>query len=290
MSSSASSTAIDNVRDVHRRLRLDASRDHPIPRRGRVSRAAQVFRAGGTRAVIRVASRKVRRFVRSRRRGADDGGQVWYDAVDADDNVAWNRERWGDEDSWRRLDLLGYRWSGGVLTTPATMAKLADTYLRPYLGDRYDLAILEISAGGGRMTAELVRHASRMSLVDLNAAAIKVCRERFARLPTPIEFVVNDGLSLAGVKGTDFDFIACFDSMVHMHPDVIRGYVAQMPALMSDQATAWLDHSGRGQRDEGSCTAMTAELMAEFASEAGLELVEQLWRNDWDCISVLRKT
>ena len=75
------------------------------------------------------------------------------------------------------------------------------------------------------MTAELVRHASRMSLVDLNAAAIKVCRERFGRLPTPIEFVVNDGQSLAGITGTDFDFIACYDSMVHMHPDVIRGYV-----------------------------------------------------------------
>jgi 2-polyprenyl-3-methyl-5-hydroxy-6-metoxy-1,4-benzoquinol methylase len=165
----------------------------------------------------------VRRFVRSRRRGADDGDRVWFDAADAAGNVAWNRQRWGDETSWRRLDMLGYRWSGGALTTPATMARMADTYLRPYLGNRYDLAVLEISPGGGRMTAELLRHASRMSLVDLNAAAIKVCRERFGRLPTPIEFVVNDGQSLAGITGTGFDFIACYDSMVHMHPRVDVG-------------------------------------------------------------------
>lgn len=257
--------------------------------RGRVPRAVETFRTGGTGAVVRKASRKVRRFVRSCRTGGEDG-RVSYGATDAADNVAWNRQRWGDEDSWRGMDMLGYRWGGGVVNTPATMARFADTYLRPHIGNRYDLAILEISPGAGRMTAELLRHASRMSLVDLNAAAIKVCRERFGRLPTPIEFVVNDGRSLDGVTGTDFDFVACFDSMVHMHPDVIRGYVAQLPALMSDQSLAWLDHGGRGQRDLGSRTAMTAELMAEFASDAGLDLVDQVWRNDWDCISVLRKT
>ena len=109
-------------------------------------------------------------------------------------------------------------------------------------------------------------------------------------LPIPIEFVVNDGQSLAEVGGGPFDFIACYDSMVHMHPDVVRGYVAQMPALLVDGGTAWLDHSGKGQRDRGARTAMTAELMAEFASEAGLVVRDQVFRNGWDCISVLGKS
>jgi hypothetical protein len=210
-------------------------------------------------------------------------------SADPDENIAWNRQRWGDHGTWRGLDSLGYRWSGGVEQTPATVARLADKFLRPYVADRYDLAILEISPGGGRMTAELVRYATRLSLVDLNAAAIDICRERFGLLPIPIEFVVNDGRSLAGVRGRPFDLIACYDSMVHMHPDVVRGYVLQMTALLADGGMAWLDHSGKGQRSSGARTAMTDELMSQFAAEAGLTATDQVFRNDWDCISVLRR-
>ena len=90
--------------------------------------------------------------------------------------------------------------------------------------------------------------------------------------------------------GAPFDLIACYDSMVHMHPDVVRGYVAQMPALLVDGGTAWLDHSGKGQRNRGARTAMTADLMVQFAAEAGLTVKDQVFRNDWDCISVLGKT
>jgi SAM-dependent methyltransferase len=208
---------------------------------------------------------------------------------DPDENLAWNRQRWGDATTWRKLDSLGYQWGGGFEQTPATVAALADRLLRPYVGSRYDLAILEISPGGGRMTAELIRYASRLSLVDLNAAAIDICRERFAVLPIPIEFVVNDGQSLAAVEGGPFDLVACYDSMVHMHPDVIRRYVAQLPALLVDGGTAWLDHSGKGKRSSGARTAMTAELMGGFAADAGLVVNEQVFRNDWDCISVLTK-
>ena len=35
---------------------------------------------------------------------------------------------------------------------------------------------------------------------------------------------------------------------------------------------------------------MTAELMVEFAEVAGLSVVSQIYRNDWDCVSVLRLT
>ena len=71
---------------------------------------------------------------------------------DADKNIAWNRRRWGNEAAWRKLDSLGYQWGGGFAQTPALVAEMADRFLRPYLGDRYDLAILELSPGGGRFT------------------------------------------------------------------------------------------------------------------------------------------
>src|SRR6266508_2319000 len=108
--------------------------------------------------------------------GSKPGGKpaLWEGSAGVDDpleNLSWNRRQWGDATAWRRLDKLGYQWGGGFAQTPALVATLADKFLRPYLGDRYDLAILEISPGGGRFTAELVRYAQRLSLVDLNAAA-----------------------------------------------------------------------------------------------------------------------
>ena len=34
---------------------------------------------------------------------------------------------------------------------------------------------------------------------------------------------------------------------------------------------------------------MTADLMVQFATEVGLTVKDQVFRNDWDCISVLGK-
>ena len=69
---------------------------------------------------------------------------------------------------------------------------------------------------------------------------------------------------------------------------VIQRYVAAIPALLAPTGFAWLDHSGKGRREGGHRTAMTAELMVDFAEAAGLSVVSQIYRNDWDCVSVLR--
>ena len=135
-------------------------------------------------AVIERARARVGAGVRLRRRQAERWkGSAGVD--DPDENIAWNRRRWGDAGTWRGLDSLGYQWGGGFAQTPASVAALADKFLRPYIDDRYDLAILEISPGGGRITAELVRYARRLSLVDLNVAAIEICRQRFADVAHP---------------------------------------------------------------------------------------------------------
>ncbi len=205
-------------------------------------------------------------------RVSDDRAARWEGSAgvdDPDENIVWNRHRWGDDGNVAQAGQPRLPMGGGVAQTPATVAALADKFLRPYVGDRYDLAILEISPGGGRMTAELVRYAKRLSLVDLNEAAIDICRERFGDVADPDRVRRQRRAVARGVGGAPFDLIACYDSMVHMHPDVVRGYVAQMPALLAEGGTAWLDHSGKGQRTSGARTAMTAELMAEFAAEAG---------------------
>lgn len=210
---------------------------------------------------------------------------------DVETNLEWNRQRWGQRDGWRRHDQFGYRWGGRTQQTVGQIARFADAFFRPHTGGRYDLRILELAPGGGRFTAELLRYASEMCIVDLNRAALEVCRDRFSFVPTPISYALTDGRSFDNVPaGSEWDVVACYDSMVHMHPDVIQRYVAAMPAVLAPAGFAWLDHSGKGMRKAGHRTAMTAELMVKFAEAVGLSVVSQTYRNDWDCISVLRRS
>lgn len=212
--------------------------------------------------------------------------------VDSDptSNLEWNRQRWGQAEGWRSHDQFGYRWGGGFQQTVGSLARFADERFRPFTNGRYDLNILEIAPGGGRFTAELARYAASLCLIDLNEAALDVCRQRFSYLPTPIDYVVGNGTSFDGVPdGPVWEAVVCYDSMVHMHPDVIAGYIQALPTVLAVGGFAWLDHSGKGARPQGHRTAMTDALMREFAAEAGLEVVSQRFRNSWDCVSVLRR-
>lgn len=214
---------------------------------------------------------------------------VTVDDVDPTTNLQWNLERWGQEAGWAERDEFGYRWGGGRQHTTGSVAAFWDEHFRPFTDDRYDLKILEIGPGAGRSTAELVRYAAEMCLVDLNTVAIDLCKQRLSYLLTTISYVVNDGQSLEEVPTTDFDAVVSYDTMVHMHPKIVREYVRQIAELLVDGGFAWLDHSGKGEKVSGHRSAMTAELMAEFAGEVGLVVVDQRFRNDWDCISVLKK-
>jgi SAM-dependent methyltransferase len=209
------------------------------------------------------------------------------DDVDRNTNIEWNRQRWGQPEGWSAHDGYGYQWGRGYQQTVGGLARFCDDELRPWTLGRYDLKICELSPGGGRFTAELIRYAGAMTLVDLNEAAIEVCRQRFSYYPTSMAFYVNDGLTLDVVPDDSYDLVACFDSMVHMHPDVIDSYVASARRLLSAGGRLWLDHSGKGKREKGHRTDMTDQKMAILAQKHGYEVLSQSYRNDHDCVSVL---
>jgi 2-polyprenyl-3-methyl-5-hydroxy-6-metoxy-1,4-benzoquinol methylase len=208
---------------------------------------------------------------------------------DRDQNIKFNRDRWGKKESWVEKDQFGYRWGGGVQQTVGTIAKFADGYLKPYTGGRYDHTVLELSPGGGRFTAELIRYAAKIDLLDMNQACLDICKERFRYYPIEMQFFENDGRDCDVLGDGEYSLIACFDSMVHMHPDIIDGYVRQLGTRLSQNGILWLDHSGKGARELGHRTDMTAEKMANFGATHGLILVEQRFRNDHDCVSIFRK-
>jgi SAM-dependent methyltransferase len=169
------------------------------------------------------------------------------------------------------------------------MSAFADKFFRPFTRGQYQFDITELSPGAGRFTSEVVRYARSMTLVDMNPVCIDICKERFRYFPTPITFHVNDGRELGMLEEESADIIVCFDSMVHMHPEIIENYVLQMAKIVRPGGILWLDHSGKGEKSVGHRTDMTADRMAEIAAGAGCEVVSQVYRNNWDCISVIQR-
>ncbi|WP_425410223.1 class I SAM-dependent methyltransferase [Hyphococcus sp.] len=205
-------------------------------------------------------------------------------------NLEFNRERWGNPENWSGKDNYGYAWGGQNQQGMDEAASVADKFLRPYVKNRYDLKILELSPGGGRFTHELVRYAKAIDLLDMNEACLDVCKERFEKyLPIPIRYYANDGQSCAMIEDTDYDLIASFASMVHAHPDIIQGYVEQLGRCLAPEGILWIDHSGQGANTKGHRTDMTPEKMQSFAEKAGLKVLEQPFRSSRDCISIMTK-
>ena len=97
-------------------------------------------------------------------------------------------------------------------------------------------SILEIAPGHGRWTAFLREHCDQLSIVDLDAACIDACRERFAG-DERIAYHVNDGRSLDMIEDGSVDFAFSFDSLVHADAEVI----CRVPARAGEDA-----RSGRG--------------------------------------------
>jgi SAM-dependent methyltransferase len=125
--------------------------------------------------------------------------------------------------------------------------------------------------------------------VDMNPEGIEICKQRFQYFPTTISYHVNDGRRLDMLEPESADFIVCFDSMVHMHPEIIENYLVQMAEIIRPGGVVWLDHSGKGAKSVGHRTDMTAVRMAEIAATVGCHVLSQQFRNDWDCISVIQR-
>ena len=75
-------------------------------------------------------------------------------------------------------------------------AEFTDAQFAPLTNGRYDLDIVELSPGGGRFTAELIRYAATMTLVDMNRSASPSVANGSGTTRPPIEYHVNDGTDL----------------------------------------------------------------------------------------------
>lgn len=197
-------------------------------------------------------------------------------------SVTENRKLWQIYDWSRR----GEEWT----ISPEWKQRFIDELLLPNIP--LGSTVLEIGPGAGRWTEHLIPLASKLTLVDVTPECIRLCREQFG---DRVEYYVNDGSDLSFVPDTSIDRIWSFDVFVHIAATDIGKYVSQFPRILTRDGTAIIHHSANGRNQKGWRSDMTAEMMREFCSRFGLELLDQLDScaghafSLGDVVSVIRK-
>jgi ubiquinone/menaquinone biosynthesis C-methylase UbiE len=183
---------------------------------------------------------------------------------------------------------------------------LADTFIATLTEPA---RVLEIGPGHGRWTEYLIPKAETISLVDINASCLESCRSRF-RECLNVSYHLTDACSLRFLADSSIDFAWSFDAFVHMDPEIVHGYVSELGRVLAPGGRAVLHHADRpgwwlklaptvrgmgrpGQilqrmlllhrlRDDGHRSEVSAHLIAQWASTAGLTVLRQTdsWGKD----------
>jgi hypothetical protein len=173
--------------------------------------------------------------------------------------------------------------------------------------------ILEIASGFGRWSDYLKDHCRHLHLVDPAADCIEACRRRFASQPH-VSCHLNDGRSLEMIPNSSIDFVFSFDSLVHVHREIVEAYVAQSAEKLTEEGLGFIHHSNLGHyassvarrarklvskggvvsADHQRDPEMTAELFRASCERHGLkclsqELVNWRGRRLIDCFSTIAR-
>lgn len=176
----------------------------------------------------------------------------------------------------------------------------------PIIKDEDFTSTLELACGHGRNTEFLRRYAKSIDLVDVNQTCIDACETRFGaeRDGCVFRYHVTSGNALP-VSANSISFVYTWDSMVHFDKLVVRDYVKEVFRVLMPGGSAFLHHSNYGTvapdsswtKNHGNRSDMTAELMRQYAEDAGLKIKFQRlsgtadgWGlDDLDCLTLLTK-
>lgn len=176
----------------------------------------------------------------------------------------------------------GWDWSGGGDEWTASegwKAGLIAAVLEPNVPD--GARVLEIGPGAGRWTGVLLGRASRLVAVDISAACIEACRERFAAYGSA-EFHYTSGADLAPVADASVDVVWSFDVFVHINAAEVEAYLAEIARVLAPGGRAVLHHGGVGGTGGGWRSDLTDARMVEIVAAAGLTREARLtgWEQD----------
>lgn len=146
--------------------------------------------------------------------------------------------------------------------------------------------VLEIGAGACRNTEKLVPLSNHVLVTDIDPTAVLSCRDRFEQSSesSKLSYEVVDGMHVPAANKS-IDLVYQFDSGVHFHPQVIRGYLAEFQRVLVPGGTGFFHHSNLAAseypvndgldvtKNMAWRSNMSRALFETFAREAGLEML-----------------
>jgi ubiquinone/menaquinone biosynthesis C-methylase UbiE len=173
--------------------------------------------------------------------------------------------------------------------------------LFPYIHGANHSVVVDLAAGHGRNSSKLLTICDHLYIVDINTENIEFCRGRFGDDPR-ITYIVNDGLTLAGIPDASVTLIWCNDAMVHFDSDTVRSYLHEFLRVLVPGGRGLCHHSnytgnpgGDWQQNPHWRNFMSKELFAHYAAKAGLTMLRQDV-SDWgpespdlDCYSTFER-
>ncbi len=209
--------------------------------------------------------------------------------------TTWNK-RWGAElgrflergaarhygDQWGDPDARGLRYAWRKLRhgrrLPGNLARVRERYLEPYATSAS--VALEIGAGGGRWTRYLLR-AREVVVVELNGEFFAYLESRFPDAAGKLRFYETTGYELAGVGDDSIDFVFSFGTFVHIDPDGIDAYLAEIRRVLRPGGTASIHYADRSKKffagrppGYAGFSDMDAGKMERLVARHDFELVE----------------
>lgn len=147
--------------------------------------------------------------------------------------------------------------------------------------EQLDLAnTVELACGHGRHTAQIVKKARWVTLVDINRENIDACRRRFSQ-SSNVSYLINNGSDLRGIKTETVSALFCYDAMVHFEASDIIGYLSEITRVLLTGGRALLHYSNCEEYPEGTYedgphwrNFFSEKMMRHFANRAGLNLID----------------
>lgn len=186
-------------------------------------------------------------------------------------NDAFYGQHWGDP-GITGLRYLLYKLRRGK-KLPGNLSKVVKKYITPYVGP--DSVVLEIGPGGGRWTQYMLG-AARIFLVELTPEFFPCLEERFPEHKDKFVFYRTSGYEMNGIAPGSVDFVFTFGTFVHIDPEGINRYLAEIKNVMKPGGTAVIQYSDKTKPRAAEIPVfsdMDGEKMETFINANGLKLI-----------------
>jgi 2-polyprenyl-3-methyl-5-hydroxy-6-metoxy-1,4-benzoquinol methylase len=183
----------------------------------------------------------------------------------------------GDEEKCK-LDCVGDEWS-----TADDLDYVVREYIKAYVEEGHTVA--EIGSGGGRVAKAIAGDVKSLHCFDISSEMLKRAQQALASHSNTEFVLLHEARGFQAQFHSSFDFVVCFDVMVHMDLHTMWQYFVEIHKILKPGgkafvSTANLSAPGGWQRFEkqskftvGGFYFVTPDSIRLLINKAGLKIV-----------------